>query len=60
MNPGTVGTAIGLFAVTNIDGILVLALFFARALSRWGHVPLPPALVTIGLTSLVEGGAFGL
>ncbi|SQD96351.1 MULTISPECIES: cadmium resistance transporter [unclassified Parafrankia] len=32
----------------------------ARALSRWGHVLLPLALVAIGLTILVEGGAFGL
>ena len=30
MNPGVIGQAAGLFAVTNIDDILVLALFFAR------------------------------
>ncbi|GIF22255.1 cadmium resistance protein CadD (predicted permease) [Actinoplanes tereljensis] len=30
MNPGTIGQAIVLFAVTNIDDILILALFFAR------------------------------
>lgn len=30
MNVGTVGQALGLFAITNIDDILVLALFFGR------------------------------
>src|SRR3954453_4669067 len=30
MNPGIIGPAVGLFAVTNIDDILVLALFFAQ------------------------------
>jgi cadmium resistance protein CadD (predicted permease) len=30
MNPGVIGPAVGLFAVTNIDDILVLALFFAQ------------------------------
>jgi cadmium resistance protein CadD (predicted permease) len=30
VNVGTVGQALGLFAVTNIDDILVLALFFGR------------------------------
>lgn len=32
----------------------------ARVLARWGHVVLPVALITIGLTILVEGGAFGI
>ncbi|WP_045740359.1 cadmium resistance transporter [Actinoplanes rectilineatus] len=32
----------------------------ARSLSRWGHVILPIVLIGIGLTILVEGGAFGL
>lgn len=32
----------------------------ARALSRWGHIILPAVLVAIGLTILVEGGAFRL
>ncbi|PRY39507.1 cadmium resistance transporter [Umezawaea tangerina] len=30
MTPGVVGQAVGLFAVTNVDDILVLALFFAQ------------------------------
>ncbi|MER7276233.1 cadmium resistance transporter [Dactylosporangium sp. NPDC000244] len=30
MNPGIIGQAAGLFAVTNIDDIVVLALFFAQ------------------------------
>lgn len=32
----------------------------AEALSRWGHIILPVALIAIGTTILVEGGAFGL
>ncbi|MBB2949113.1 cadmium resistance protein CadD (predicted permease) [Actinoplanes lutulentus] len=30
MNPGMIGQAVGLFAVTNIDDIVILALFFAQ------------------------------
>ncbi|WIX79936.1 cadmium resistance transporter [Amycolatopsis carbonis] len=36
MNPNVVGQAVGLFAVTNVDDILVLALFFARGAGRPG------------------------
>ncbi|MDH6281156.1 cadmium resistance transporter [Prescottella agglutinans] len=32
----------------------------ARVLARWGHVILPVALIAIGLTILIEGGAFGI
>lgn len=32
----------------------------ARALARWGHIVLPAALIAIGLTILIEGGAFGI
>lgn len=32
----------------------------ARALARSGHIVLPVVLIAIGLTILVEGGAFGL
>lgn len=32
----------------------------ARALSHWGHLILPVALIAIGLVILIEGGAFGL
>ncbi len=31
----------------------------ARALSRWGHIVLPIALIGIGLLILVRGGVFG-
>jgi cadmium resistance protein CadD (predicted permease) len=34
VSPGIVGQAVGLFAVTNIDDLLVLALFFARGATR--------------------------
>ncbi|MEU1390121.1 MULTISPECIES: cadmium resistance transporter [unclassified Nonomuraea] len=36
MNLGIVGQAAGLFAVTNIDDILILALFFAQGAGRRG------------------------
>ncbi|MFF4353769.1 hypothetical protein [Streptomyces sp. NPDC001530] len=36
MNLGIIGQAAGLFAVTNIDDILVLALFFAQGAGHKG------------------------
>ncbi|MFF4256965.1 cadmium resistance transporter [Streptomyces sp. NPDC001663] len=36
MNLGTVGQAVGLFTVTNIDDILVLSLFFAQGAGHHG------------------------
>ncbi|WP_327089560.1 cadmium resistance transporter [Nonomuraea sp. NBC_01738] len=36
MNPGLIGKAAGLFAVTNVDDLLILALFFAQAAGRPG------------------------
>ncbi|WP_220040250.1 hypothetical protein [Nonomuraea aridisoli] len=52
VHAGIVGQAAALFAVTNIDDIVLLALFFARAAGRRGALPTTerPA----------EGGAFGL
>ena len=32
----------------------------AKALSRWGHIVLPVALITIGALTLIKGGAFAL
>jgi cadmium resistance protein CadD (predicted permease) len=32
----------------------------AQGLSRWGHILMPVVLIGIGLTILIEGGAFGL
>lgn len=32
----------------------------AKALSRWGHIVLPVALIAIGTAILIKGGAFGL
>ncbi len=34
MSPGVIGQAVGLFAVTNVDDLLLLALFFARGAGR--------------------------
>ncbi|AWS42983.1 cadmium transporter [Streptosporangium sp. 'caverna'] len=36
MNPGVIGQAAGLFAVTNIDDIVILALFFAQGAGHRG------------------------
>ena len=36
MNLGIVGQAVGLFAVTNIDDILILSLFFAQGAGHHG------------------------
>ncbi|MEV6126555.1 cadmium resistance transporter [Streptomyces violaceusniger] len=36
MNPGIVGQAVGLFAVTNVDDILILSLFFAQGARHRG------------------------
>ncbi|MEU2406549.1 cadmium resistance transporter [Streptomyces rubiginosohelvolus] len=36
MNPGIIGQAAGLFAVTNIDDILILSLFFAQGAGHRG------------------------
>ena len=36
MNPGAIGEAAGLFAVTNIDDIVVLSLFFAQGAGHRG------------------------
>nr|BFE65114.1 hypothetical protein GCM10020063_096400 [Dactylosporangium thailandense] len=44
MGPSLLGQAAGMFAVTNIDDLLVLAVLF----------------IGIGLTILIESGAFGL
>jgi hypothetical protein len=38
MNPGLIGQAIALFALTNIDDIIVLAVFFGQATSRSGRL----------------------
>lgn len=38
MNVGLIGQAVGLFAVTNIDDVVILALFFGRAAGRDGVV----------------------
>jgi cadmium resistance protein CadD (predicted permease) len=38
VNTGLIGQAVGLFAVTNIDDIVVLALFFGQAVGRAGII----------------------
>jgi cadmium resistance protein CadD (predicted permease) len=36
MSPGLLGRAIAIFAVTNVDDLLILALFFSRTTNRAG------------------------
>ncbi|WP_307080877.1 cadmium resistance transporter [Streptomyces canus] len=62
MNPGIVGQAAGLFAVTNIDDILILSLFFAQGA---GH-PHSTRRIVIGqylgfaaILAVAVGAAFG-
>lgn len=64
----TIGT-VAAYAVVFLIGVAVWCAagryfasrpIIAEALSRWGHIILPVALIVIGTVILVEGGAFGL
>lgn len=58
MNAGLVGRAVGLFAVTNIDDILILALFFAQGAGRRGTLRSVATGQYLGFTGiLVVAGA---
>ncbi|WP_333736767.1 cadmium resistance transporter [Streptomyces sp. IBSBF 2806] len=62
MNLGIIGQAAGLFAVTNIDDILILALFFARGASNSGStrkVVLGQYLGFAAIMALAMAAAFG-
>ncbi|GII80065.1 cadmium transporter [Sphaerisporangium rufum] len=62
MNPGVLDQAAGLFAVTNIDDIVILALFFARAAGHRGaarRIVLGQYLGFAGLLVLAVAAAFG-
>ncbi|TMR21521.1 cadmium transporter [Nonomuraea turkmeniaca] len=63
MNVGVVGQAVGLFAVTNIDDILILALFFAQGAGRRGVAARVVAGQYLGflgiLTAAAAAAAFG-
>ncbi|GGL02083.1 hypothetical protein Sme01_46830 [Sphaerisporangium melleum] len=62
MNPGIVGQAAGLFAVTNVDDIVVLALFYARGSGRPGGAAQVVAGQYAGFTAilvLAVAAAFG-
>ncbi|MEU8242924.1 cadmium resistance transporter [Actinoplanes missouriensis] len=62
MNLGIIGQAVGLFAVTNIDDILLLALYFARGAGR-PHLTRSIAagqyLGFIGILAVALAAAFG-
>ncbi len=64
MGLGQVGRAVGLFTVTNIDDLVLLALFFGRAAGRGGggcsvNTRLYRNL-GLGLAILIQGGTFGI
>ncbi|MDH2425953.1 cadmium resistance transporter [Sphaerisporangium sp. TRM90804] len=62
MNLGIVGQAAGLFAVTNIDDIVILALFFARGAGRRGAaaaIVLGQYLGFAAILALAAAAAFG-
>lgn len=62
MNAGIVGEAAGLFAVTNVDDILVLSLFFGRSAGRHGAAWRIAAGQYVGFTALLvltAGAAYG-
>ncbi|MFB4275364.1 cadmium resistance transporter [Nonomuraea sp. MTCD27] len=62
MNLGVVGQAAGLFAVTNIDDILVLALFFSQGAGRRGaaaRVVAGQYLGFLGILAVAAAAAFG-
>jgi hypothetical protein len=59
---GQVGRAVGLFTVTNIDDLVLLAPFFGQAAGRGGGVPrvvLGQYLGFIGIMAVAVAGALG-
>ncbi|MCS7481533.1 cadmium resistance transporter [Umezawaea endophytica] len=62
MTLGTVGQAAGLFAVTNVDDIVVLALFFAQGAGHRGStraITLGQYLGFAGILAVAVAAAFG-
>ncbi|MER5343954.1 cadmium resistance transporter [Streptomyces mirabilis] len=62
MNLGIIGQAAGLFAVTNIDDILILALFFAQGAGRCGstrRIVLGQYLGFVAILAVAVAAAFG-
>ncbi|MFE9435238.1 cadmium resistance transporter [Streptomyces sp. NPDC006640] len=62
MDLGIIGQAVGLFAVTNIDDILVLALFFAQGAGRPGsarRIVLGQYLGFTAILAVAVAAAFG-
>ncbi|MCX5097647.1 cadmium resistance transporter [Streptomyces sp. NBC_00365] len=62
MNLGIIGQAAGLFAVTNIDDILVLALFFAQGASHRGstrRIAIGQYLGFAAILAVAVAAAFG-
>lgn len=58
MNVGLIGQAVGLFAVTNIDDIVILALFFGQAVGRAGALRVIAGQY-LGFTALLIAAVVG-
>ncbi|MFG1922781.1 cadmium resistance transporter [Cryptosporangium sp. NPDC048952] len=62
MNLDVIGQAVGLFAVTNIDDILILALFFAQGTGHRGtarNIAVGQYLGFVGILVVAGAAAFG-
>ncbi|MEU3183946.1 cadmium resistance transporter [Streptomyces sp. NPDC006923] len=62
MNVGITGQAVGLFAVTNVDDILILSLFFARGAGHRGaagRIVLGQYLGFMAILAVAVAAAFG-
>ena len=62
MNLGIIGQAVGLFAVTNIDDLLILALFFGRGAGQRGanrRVVIGQYLGFLAIVAVAMAAAFG-
>jgi cadmium resistance protein CadD (predicted permease) len=62
VDSGVIGRAVGLFAATNIDDMVVLALFFAHGAGHRGstvRIALGQYLGFVGILAVAVAGAFG-
>ncbi|TCO44179.1 cadmium resistance transporter [Actinocrispum wychmicini] len=59
MRLGLLGQAVGVFAVTNIDDIVLLAVFFGQAAGRYGRVVVGQYLGFVGILAVSVAGVLG-
>lgn len=51
---------VGIAVCCLVAGYLASRPLIARSLARWDHIVLPAVLIIIGVSILIQGGAFGL